>query len=320
MNLERSNYITQFLAAIIFMMVVAQAAEPTLRQKGAEVLDWKQWEETLSDPAIPQPEITEPVDSEGSVLVTDPMDEGGPIPIDPLPTDTEVLVPPGANDPPVLVEELSTHISGPTDAMVGDMVKLHAIIRGKPTAIKWLISPEVDDFETLDGGMRAVFANRNVGVYHVVCSVAGNDGHVDVDTHTFEIVPQPPENPLTPNTISQLTPQLSVDELIKRWLAEVNTSNKVGEAHAIAGSFRSVASLLRSGTIPGPDLLRSVQEGSEVAVGPQAFKLWRGYFDRIREFLVPLNASRVVFTPEQYANTFENIATVMETLTAVEPR
>lgn len=259
-----------------------------------------------------------------TILVEDPMLDGGPIPVNPPPQPSlpenngEVVVPPGANDKPVLLEELSVHIDAPADAMVGDMVKLHAIIIGKPTAIKWIIDPPIDDFETLDGGLRAVFANRNAGTYHVVCSIAGNDGHVDVDTHTFEIVPQPPENPLTPDTISKLTPQLSVEELIKRWLAEVKSPNKVGEAHAIAGSFRSVASLLRSGTIPGPDLLRNVEQAGESAVGPQAFKGWKGYFDRIREFLVPLNAARTVYTPEQYANTFENIASVMETLNAVE--
>lgn len=258
----------------------------------------------------------------GTVLVDDPMRGNGPIPVEPEPlpprTDVEVTVPEGVNDKPVLIEELDVHIDAPVDAMVGDLVKLHAIVVGKPSAIKWLIDPPIDDFETLDGGMRAVFSNRNVGVYHVVCSVAGNDGHVDVDTHTFEIVPQPPENPLTPQTVAQLTPQLSVEELIKRWLAEVRSPNKIGEAHAIAGSFRSVSSTLRSGNIPGPDLLRSVEEASEIAVGPQAFKSWKGFFDRTREFLLPLNAARTVFTPDQYANTFENIATVLETLTAVE--
>lgn len=297
------------LIATLALIVSVVGHVPTLRQKTAyhPIKQFKaglRWENQF--------EMIEP-ETGGTVLIDDPMTHNPPIPVE-SPTDIEVIIPPETTAPPVLVNELNIHIDGPADAMVGDMVKLHADITGKPSAIKWLIDPPVDDFITLDGGLRAVFSNRNVGVYHVVCSVAGNDGHVDVDTHSFEIVPQPPENPLTPNTISQLTPQLSVEELIKRWLAEVKSPNKLGEAHAIAGSFRNVASLLRSGTIPGPDLLRSVEQAGEIAIGPQFFKNWKPFFERTREFLLPLNASKTVFTPEQYANTFENIATVMETL------
>lgn len=305
---DRRNNSALIIATLAMIMSTITGTQP-LRQKMAEVV------------SVQTSEIIESVDdSGGTVLPEDPMMDGGPIPIIPVPEpqDDDIPVPPGATDKPVLVDDLKIKIDGPADAMVGDMVKLHAVITGTPTAIKWVIDPPVDDFEPLDGGLRAVFANRNVGTYHVVCSIAGNNGHVDVDTHEFEIIPQPPEHALTAHTIGELTPQLTVEELVRRWLAEVRSPNKLGEAHAIAGSFRGIANTLRSGNVPGPDLLREVQRASEIAVGPQAFANWRGYFDRVREFLIPLNAARTVFTPEQYANTFDNIASVMETLTTME--
>jgi hypothetical protein len=325
MNTERRHYGLFFFVCVALVAGIGDV--PVLRQKYAQIIPLIKDEPDSLDPFTPEQReqidtILSHVLEGGTVLLEDPMLEGGPIPNlpDPTETDIEVVIPPGATDKPELIEELNIHISAPADAMVGDMVKLQAVVVGKPTAIKWLIDPPIDDFETLDGGLRAVFSNRNPGKYHVVCSIAGNDGRVDVDTHTFEIVPQPPENPLTPQTLANLTPQLSIEELIRRYLAGVRSPNKLGEAHAIAGSFRTVASTLRAGNIPGPDLPREVEQAAEIAIGPAAYKNWKPFFSDVRELLLPLNQARVIFTPEQYANSFENIASVLETLTTMESK
>lgn len=235
-------------------------------------------------------------DSEPVVVAVDELTE----PIDAVPT---FQVP------------LAIQLRGPRDVMVGDMVDLTTEITGAPTDFKWTVEPQTDGLRVLDGGARAVFSSRDVGDYALFVSVAGQGGQVAHAVKVVTILPQPPENPITPGTLPLAAPQVDVSDLVRRWVAEVGHASK-GETLAVADTFRQAANLLRGGVV-GSDPLRDVESATEIALGPNAAQAWlTTFFVRMREFLVPLNSTGNLQTPEQYANSFENFAAMLEAVAA----
>lgn len=216
---------------------------------------------------------------------------------------------------PTFQVPLAIQLRGPRDVMVGDMVDLTTEITGAPTDYKWTVQPETDGLRVLDGGARAVFSSRDVGDYALFVSVAGQGGQVAHAVKVVTILPQPPENPITASTLPLAAPQVDVSDLVRRWVAEVGHASK-GETLAVADTFRQAANLLRGGVV-GSDPLRDVESATEIALGPNAAQAWLGtFFVRMREFLVPLNSTGNLQTPEQYANSFENFAAMLEAVAA----
>lgn len=212
---------------------------------------------------------------------------------------------------PTFVQPLEVSINSPRDALVGDMVTITAEVSGTPTDFEWSVDPPLEGLMVLDGGRKAVFANREAGDYLIMVAVAGNGGQVRSARKVFSLLPAPPENPITAQSLPLAAPPVDVGDLVRRWVAEVRTVNKPGESQAIAGSFRAMAALARQGNI-GSDPLRDVEAAGEEAVTPQRFAAWEPFFGHLREFLFPLNQSGHLQTADQYANVFEKIAGMLE--------
>lgn len=218
---------------------------------------------------------------------------------------------------PAFVKPLAIELRGPRDVMVGDLVDLTTEISGTPTDFEWTVEPQTEGLRVLDGGQRAVFSNREVGDYVLFVSVAGQGGQVAHATKVITILPQPPENPVTVSSLGQARPEVDVSDLVRRWVAEVGPTTP-GEMLAVAETFRQGANLLRGGLV-GSDPLRDIEAATEIALGPQPAQRWLGtFFVRMREFLVPLNTTGHLQTPEQYANAFENFAAMLEGVAAAQ--
>lgn len=222
---------------------------------------------------------------------------------------------PQSNPQPTFVQPLEVSLIAPRDALVGDMVSIEADVQGTATDYEWTVEPPLEGLMVLEGGKKAVFANREPGDYLIMVAVAGNGGQVRSARRLFTLLPQPPENPITAQSLPLATPPIDMAELVRRWAAEVQSGNKAGEAQAIAGSFRAMANLARSGEI-GSDPLRDVEAASEVAITPQRFAQWESFFARFRQFLFPLNQTGHIQTADQYANTWDNLATLLEAIAA----
>lgn len=218
-------------------------------------------------------------------------------------------------------------VSGPVDSLVGDMVELHAETTSDATQYAWSISPPVRGLLILDGGAKAVFTNRNAGEYLVICSVANQSGQAAHATMPFTLRPSPPENPLTAESLGQANPPPDLPDLIRRWVAEVESNNKPGEAAAVASSLRQTANLLANGALQptnagptgemdSPDPLYEVERAVEIAMGPANFPRWQSFFGRVRDYLHPLNQQGYIVTPVEYANTFNNLAGELEAIAA----
>lgn len=220
---------------------------------------------------------------------------------------------------PLAQPPLEIRISGPVDSLVGDLVELHAETTQDVTAYAWSVSPPVRGLMVLNDGEKVVFANRHAGDYLVICSTSNALGQSAHATMPFTIRPAPPENPLTIESISEANPPPDLRDLIRRWVAEVVSENKPGEAAAVAASLRQVSNLLASGqlaTTPGADALFEVERVVETTIGPANFPKWASFFGRVRDFLHPLNQRGHVQTPQQFANVFSNLAGELEAIAA----
>jgi len=80
-----------------------------------------------------------------------------------------------------------------------------------------------------------------------------------------------------------------------------------------------VANLLKSGNLAqteDSDPLYEVERVAEQNLGPDGFSKWESFFRRLRDFLYPLHVKNHLVTPEQYANTFNNVAIELEAIAA----
>lgn len=270
---------------------------------------------TIADDFPMMPELEEAIDgadhaTTSGLLTPDPEDDFPP---------EQVNVPPGVNVLTPAPPPLEIRVAGPVDSLVGDMVELTAETTQDVTQFAWSIQPPVRGLIVMDGGTKAVFANRDAGDYLVVVSTANAQGQVAHCTFPLTLRPAPPENPLTVESLAEANPPPDLQDLIRRWVAEVVTNNKRGEASVVAASLRNVATLLGTGKLAADsnaDPLYEVERAAEQAMGPANFAKWEIFFKRVRDFLHPLNVRGYVVSPVQYANTFNNLAAEIEAIAA----
>lgn len=291
----KNEYAKKFGLIVLFAVIVAASGKfPVTVQVGGE-------------PPMPvRPASIAPGDSVNDMIPQ--------VKVDGL-AELNLMAPVAVQPQPTFVQPLEVSIQAPRDALVGDMVTIEAEVQGTPTDFEWSVEPPLEGLMVLEGGKKAVFANRDPGDYLVMVAVAGNGGQVRTAKRIFTLLPQPPENPITAATLPLATPPVEVGDLVRRWVAEIRSANKAGEAQAVAGSFRAMANLARQGEI-GADPLRDVEAAAEVAITPNKFAAWEPFFSRFREFLFPLNQTGHIQTADQYANTWENIATLLEAIAA----
>ena len=229
------------------------------------------------------------------------------------------------DDPPAAVHatprepRLEVRIAGPVDVLVGDMVELAAETTAEATSFAWSIDPPAQGLIVMDGGSKAVFANRQAGEYLVIVSCANAHGDTAHATRPFTLRPSPPENPLTVESLAEANPPPDLSDLIRRWVAEVQSENKFGEAATVAGSLRQTANLLAQNSLQitgDGDPLFEVEKAAELAMGPGNFPKWHSFFARVRDFLYPLNVRGYVVSPQDYHNTFNNLASELEAISA----
>ena len=222
-------------------------------------------------------------------------------------------------EPPPYEPRLEVRISGPVDSLVGDLVELHAESTATVTNFAWSIQPPVRSLLIMEEGSKAVFSNRQAGNYLVIVSAANALGETAHATMGFTLRPAPPENPLTVESLADAQPPPDVRDLVRRWVAEVVSDNKLGEASAVAGSLRQTANLLATNSLDlgsDGDPLHEVEKAAEIAMGPEHFPKWATFFSRVRDLLYPLNVRGYVQSPTDYANTFNNLAGELEAIAA----
>lgn len=287
----------QFGAGVFLFVVLGKAAETPFSSAGfvPKVTPLEQRETVTSNPA---PELP-PIKSEKLVL---------PEPDLPIPE-----IPPVFEIP---LAPLKVDIRAPRDALVGDLVDITTDIDGDPSDITWDVEPPVEGLRILDGGRKAVFANRDAGVYVFFVSIADKRGRVAHDKYVLEMLAQPPENPISGTTIANLQADVPLIDYVRAFLSSVKSSSRNQETRIVAGTFRLQANAIRSGRVV-QDPLRVMEAATETALGPAAFQGWIRYFEDTRAYIVKLQeVGAMTQDVNDYANAWDNFAATLDEIVA----
>lgn len=212
---------------------------------------------------------------------------------------------------------LAIQLLNPRDALIGDLVHFQTKVQGNALRYAWSVDPPVDGLLVLDGGERAAFSNRNVGMYRVTVSVSGADGQVAHDVATFEVIHQASPHAITALNIASRVAPPTLDDFVADWLVSVQSPTRDQEAAQLTTIMRELAAVYREGGAAATDdPLRSVQQVFEEAIGPARYAGWATFFDGggyLRDYLADLQSSGGIETSDQWANVLENVAGVIET-------
>lgn len=227
---------------------------------------------------------------------------------------------------PAPVVPLGIELQGPRDALVGDPIWFTAKTRGDVSQFKWSVETSIEGrivpmdqglIETGDDARRA-FTNRQIGQYRITVSVSGKDGQVAHDVETFEILAQPSVHAITAANVAQRIHEPSLMELAEGWLSSVPGATRNQEARQLTTIMRELAAIYREGgAMQSEDPLREIQGAFEEAIGPAAYHGWNTFFDGegyMRHWLADLQSKGGVGSSESWANTLENLAVTIESL------
>ena len=231
-----------------------------------------------------------------------------------------------APDPSVIAkgpELLTVSIRAPVESIIGDGVDLLLEETGKVVARKWTIAPEgTRGLRILGEGERAVFDNREPGVYVIFVSVAGADGSVAHDVTTVILRHELPPVAAEIDDIRQREtvtnegePQeqkIRIEELIAGWTADVASPQKSEEAAIMAGTFRTVASLVGTNRLAANNPIGEVSKGVRAAIGPERAAGWNPWLTKIQQLLSTLKQQGALSDPAHLEAALIGIANILD--------
>lgn len=203
------------------------------------------------------------------------------------------LAPSQAVDPPAIpVVEAKVVLNAPSQARVGELVRLDAS-ESVADSFEWLLVPQTcPDFETYDAGRRAVFSARTEGIYEFIVACA-KGGTVDIVRHTVRVIGPPP------------MPQ---GDSLAQWIPFWNWSEMLPkeECDALAESFATIAE--RKDELKEPqDWLKATAEANRQILGDRV-EAWKPMLDKIGAALQKKAESGAFVTPEDYAKAWLEVA------------
>lgn len=231
-----------------------------------------------------------------------------------------------APDPSVIAkgpEPVTVAIRAPVESIIGDGVDLLLEETGKVVARKWTIAPEgTRGLRVLGEGERAVFDNREPGVYVIFVSVAGADGSVAHDVTTVILRHELPPVAAEIDDIRQREtvtnegePQeqkIRIEELIAGWTADVASPQKSEEAAIMAGTFRTVASLVGTNRLAANNPVGEVSKGVRAAIGPERAASWNPWLEKIQQLLSTLKQQGALSDPAHLEAALIGIANILD--------
>jgi len=215
---------------------------------------------------------------------------------------------------PVSVDPLNPNskaevvIDGPTEAKVGQLVRFD-LSKSSGTMFKWKVIPSTTNFESYEGGRKAVFSADAPGEYTFVVACSLN-GTVDVKTHTLKVGtgPAPPPVPTpTPGPNSVLASK------ILSWADAVNSVSKKQEAAKLGASFNSVADQIVPGQLTTPEeIITKTAESNRAALGT-SLAAWVPCLTSLQAEMKSRADAGTLVTAEQHKAMWKEIASALRT-------
>lgn len=219
-----------------------------------------------------------------------------------------------------LAEPLTVKLQAPVDTIAGNWVPIEAIATGSPTSFAWNViaagsgqqgQPQTQGL--LEQGAKAHFSSAVPGDYIIECAAANGLGQVAMTSVVVTLLSPPPVNPLTAQSIAEITPQTDLNELHRAWVAEVATADRLNEAAGVAESFREIASLLDAGAVEDmTDPLLLVERSFELSQSPAKLRVWGSYFSRVRDLASQMQGAGALETTGQFSTLFKNLAGMLD--------
>lgn len=205
----------------------------------------------------------------------------------------------------VFVPAPTTGIAGPSDATIGELVRL--VVKGEQ--VKWQCLPKTEDIETFgDANDKCVISFRANGAYTIIAAVV-NSGKVTLETLNINVggsVPVPtPNNPTPNNSVARIDAALAAQ--VKGWASD----SKVNAAQAakLAANFKQVATEAQAGTLvtTGDIINRTASLNQSLDL-----KGFDGVMAKVQAYLTQQADAGVLTTTDQHVTVWFSIASGLE--------
>ena len=183
-------------------------------------------------------------------------------------------------------------------AEVGELVRFD-LTKSVAETFKWILVPEVADFEVYGDGQRAVFSARKPGSYMFIIGCA-YEGTVDVAVHIVTVEGNDPPDVLRPDA------KASLDKWVSYWCS-VNSLPK-DEAEKLAGSFEGVAAQIAADVLQeAGDIIKATSEANKQALG-DSLSDWLPVLRELQTTMKTLAGQGKLTTPDQHQALWGEIA------------
>jgi hypothetical protein len=170
----------------------------------------------------------------------------------------------------------------PSVCRIGELVRFD--VSGSTAAsFKWILVPDLSDFEVYDAGARAVFSARKAGEYRFIVACAKGDS-IDVVTHVVKVL-APPLIPQTDN----------LTDWIPYWNWDLDLPK--AEIEALAASFEEVAADADDFEDVG-DFIKATAKASREALGDR-IEVWKPILDKVGANLSEKAETGAMTSPEE---------------------
>ena len=226
-------------------------------------------------------------------------------------------------------EPVTIELFGSGRVLPGERSFLHVVTHGKAGTVDWKIEPnEPNLLRVAKDGMSAEFTSAEPGQFHISVAVAGEGMTVGTDSLLFEVVEvfdEPADEDLAPITppvdiealkaaaSALMTPPQppTVAELTQRALAEVQSENKVEEAHRVAGMLRATINRISTGLVaPDADPLAEFEAAVELALGERA-AAWGPFVTSLYGIVADLRLHGTITTAASTVPTLQEVVAVL---------
>lgn len=218
---------------------------------------------------------------------------------------------------PPVISPVTVSLDGPTpEAVAGSSYIVAATIAGPAGKPTWEVTPLGTSLTVNADGRTARFSPREAGHYAIRIVVPGDGmqvakSEIEVDVLAISDSPEPAPSPADPPHDHVPT----VGELTAEALANVASSDRVAEAHIIAGSIKSVIARIETGLLsPDADALAEVETQARAALGAKIsdwdipfFGAMAVMFDSLRQQGAITTAASALPTLKEMAAVLQNV-------------
>jgi len=229
---------------------------------------------------------------------------------------------------PRIAAPVSINLFGPKECLAGGEYFFHVESDGPVGDVQWELIPNVPGALTPSFDKRkARFQTVESGLFIVTARVAGDGRQVASSYIEFDnmlVHEEPEEQPAEPQPINiealkamvlpQAAPLPTVAELVRHSLEQVDSANKIEEAHRIAGILKSIINRVTTGLIaPDADVTLELESQLELALGEHA-RPWSVFIVDVRAIFGDLRSQGVITTAASTVPTLTEIAAALSSV------